>query len=258
MDRFQSLDPSSSAQIKSEPYKPVRKSGHRIKILRSKISPRIKPFWPLDFQSTAENKPLTSILHCASNGPPSSSSCEVNRAVSVPILRWCPPNRSPSNRWSLPCQVSSRSLAPQRSWGGPPGEQRTKVIPLFLSRRGVAFPEPPRHKQIRGVSLLAKATVRMWWRGTRREKATVTGIWLVPKDHRTSHHGPPPQRLSRQATRGRASTSRGGVLDWQQLSTEVEFSSMGKRKGKTRDVFIGPSRIRVEGKMRISEADLRS
>ena len=30
MDRFQPLDPSSSAQIKSEPYKPVRKYGHRI------------------------------------------------------------------------------------------------------------------------------------------------------------------------------------------------------------------------------------
>jgi hypothetical protein len=56
-----------------------------------KSLPRIKPFQPLDFQSTADNKPLTSILHRASNGPPSSSSRGVDKVVVAPRLRRCLP-----------------------------------------------------------------------------------------------------------------------------------------------------------------------
>jgi hypothetical protein len=58
-------------------------------------------------------------------------------------------------------QATALWLFPARDGVRRPGARAAPVIPLFLPRRGVACPEPPRHKQIRGVSLLAKVTVRM-------------------------------------------------------------------------------------------------
>jgi hypothetical protein len=75
----------------------------------------------LDFRSTADNNPLTSILDGASNGPPSSSLREVDRAMVAPRLRRCPPTRgpvgpaipTPRHRWPLEHQPEiATSAAP--------------------------------------------------------------------------------------------------------------------------------------------------